>query len=78
MTGPREFLETQFARLEAERGLIEEAIAEVKRRFEGSDDVESWNLLGQKGTRLEQVPNPTLGFDGGIDRDALNKPGFLA
>ena len=46
--------------------------------FEGIDEGEFWNLLGQEGTRLEHVPNPTLGFDGGVDRDALNKPGFLA
>lgn len=59
-------LETQFARLKGERELIEEAIAETKRRFEGIDEGESWTLLGQEGARLEQVPNPTLGFDGGI------------
>ncbi len=71
-------METQFARLEAERELIDEVIAGIKRRFEGIDEVESWTLLAQEGTRLEQVPNPTLGFDGGMEWDALNKPGFPA
>ena len=66
MKWKRQDLETQFARLEAERELIDEVIAGIKRRFEGIDEVESWNLLAQEGTRLEQVPNPTLGFDGGI------------
>ncbi len=69
MKWKRQDLETQFARLEAERELIDEVIAGIKgikRRFEGIDEVEPWNLLGQEGTRQEQVPNPTLGFDGGI------------
>lgn len=39
MKGQRQVLESQLGRLEGERELIEVAIAEVKRRFEGSDEV---------------------------------------
>ena len=51
--------------------MIEEAITEIKGRFEGIDEVESWNLLGKEQTRLEHVPNSTLDFDGGMDWDPL-------
>ena len=47
MKWKRQDLETQFARLEAERELIDEVIAGIIRRFEGIDEVEPWNLLGQ-------------------------------
>ncbi len=65
MKWKRQDLETQFARLEAERELIDEVIAGIKRRFEGIDEVEPWNLLGQEGTRLEQVPIPPWALTAG-------------
>ncbi len=71
MKGQRQVLYPQLGRLEGERGLIGEAIAEIKRRFEGIDEKESWNLLGQEEIRLEHVPNSTLDFDGGMDWDPL-------
>ncbi len=46
MKGQRQVLYPQLGRLEGERELIGEAIAEIKRRFEGIDEVESWNPLG--------------------------------
>ena len=71
MKGQRQDLYPQLGRLEGERELIGEAIAEIKRRFEGIDEVESWNLLGQEEIRLEHVPSSTLDFDGGMDWDPL-------
>ncbi len=65
MKWKRQDLESQLGRLEGERGLTEEAMAETKRRFEGIDEVESWNLLAQEETRLEQVPIPPWALTAG-------------
>ena len=64
-----------------ERELIEEAIAAIgaiRRRFEGIDEMESWALRSQEGTRPEHVPNSTSDFDGSVGWGELNQPGFPA
>ena len=82
MKGQRQVLYPQLGRLEGERGLIGEAITEIKGRFEGIDEVESWSMLalepsGPRRNPAGASPQLYLGFWRRYGLGCVEKPGLL-